>query len=274
MPDAKPMTNSRIHVNRETELKALCELCAWESEVRILFVHAISGFGKTVLLEEFADQVSADELPHAHIELEAGYSPPTVLWQLTRRLGIERFPHYGEEINKLGLRKPNVVVSGMLQFGWHQSVEVAWDVTHEERFAQLQVLSEAWLTDFRLAFSSRPVILMFDQYNLERDNVTVDKTLDLWLRDVLLTSVCHFPSLRIVVAGQQSPRLSQPWKHLCKIYELQPIRDAAAWMKMVKQLDGKLNQRDIELFCISEKGHPLHIATRLAILCGEWNGGD
>lgn len=273
IPPACKLGNGRKHVNRQDELAALDRLRQSEVEKQIILMRAGPGFGKTLLLEEYANHLRRESVAHAHVELQPGFTPLDLMSSLASALGRRSFADYQAAINMPSSAQSSVQIRNVAQLFGSPRIDIK-EATSQIPLERLQHISNCWFSDLGTISGEALVILIVDQYNLTGDKPTVGPDLQTWMQAFFLPEVCRLPRLRVIVAGQHTPDAASPWKRSCSQVELKPIDDPYAWMDLVHSLHGAVTLEQVRAFCVAMRGHPLNIATHLTLLCTEWPRGD
>jgi len=257
----------RLQVNRQPELALFEDVLDPRAEKRILFLQAPSGFGKSLLLEQYLARLQAESLPWALIDFKGkGIGPIEFLSRLRDDWGSAHFPRFAQTL----AQGPAVSLADARQFGLGQSLEVHVGEGAGQRRERIIALTTAWIEDCQawLAQAGRAVIVVdtYDPVATTEGPVRVDPELQTWLEVTFLPHVRRTPGLRLILAGKQPPENNIAWEFCCRRHTLGPISDPRDWMALVDALRIRASLEVVSAYCHSEKGHPVSIATRLSAL--------
>lgn len=266
----------RFIADRDDELALLDDILHPDAPRRILLLEAESGLGKTLLLEEYQTRIRTSGHRLAVIDLAVGgMGVADVLSAVCDEWGWEEFPRFQAAIEALLRPRAEVDVHGVVQIGRPQLQVVMSAEDAAQRQARARRLTTAWIDDVRAWLSDAgPAVIMIDTYNLQdtpQRPATVDTELRTWLEGVFLNHVRRTTSLRLVLAGQQTPAPNLAWEGCCHRYQLGPIDDPDEWMPFAESIGARVDRTLVSAYCHTEEGHPFAIATRLGMLCS-WEG--
>jgi len=263
--------NIRLLIDRNDELALLDELLRPRVSRPIILIQAGSGFGKTLLLEEYQSRIEKRGYPVAAVDLASGaIGIVDMLMLLCYQWGWKQFPLFHQTLQSLIYPLTNVSIHGIWQFG-SPRLQVNLSENPAQRKVQTNELTINWLGDvINWLTDGQLAVILIDSYNLEatfQRPATVDSELRSWLEDVFLDQVRRIDGLRLILAGQQLPeRKLTPWERYCQRCELGPIYSPDDWMPLARLLGGHITRDIVSAYCHTEQGHPARIAIRLSML--------
>jgi hypothetical protein len=266
--------NFRYQIDRTYEMGLLAHLLAAQASKTVLLLEAASGYGKSLLLEQYLDRAHAELAAVAQIDLTAGgNSANGLLCDLCHQWGWEQFQSFAAVIRQMSQGSAlDVNVRGVLQWG-SPELRVVLPENLAQREVYVQALTQAWFEDVRRWLAGcGPALIVIDAYNVHgtvQAQPTVDQEFCGWLERAFLPQLVRTPALRLVLAGQQTPAHGlTPWERYCLRHNLGPITDPDPWMDFVREIGAvHVDRKTVSAFCHSENGHPYRIAMLLGTLC-------
>lgn len=264
-------------IDRHSEIVALEQLCEHNSEKRILFVEAITGYGKTALMDKFWAYIGTKNLPRAFVELSPHVIDEThILHKIADAWGIEHFCSFRHIVESEPYYDP-VLINKNVLVGWGQSkLGIQVSVNENAWNAYIRRLTEAWLEDARnIPSLDSPYFVLMDDYNSagmdQGDGNLVSRSVERWYEMIFLPRVVRIPHLRLVVSGRKTPRIGRDIETYALRCQLGPIHSVKDWMQFVRHIRGaELPYEAVRAVCIVHDGHPLLLATALLLLCDSW----
>ncbi len=254
---------SKPLANRKTEIELFRAMLKSTTDTRILLVQAISGKGKTNLLERFIDECAGVCLITLDCKTaEKGISE--VFSVFRQEFGADAFPHFNAAYARL---RSSINVADN-QAGGNISVDISslLNVENEQtRQFNLAQLEEAFFADLHDICKNTTVII-FDTFEKAPDD------LKKWLGGGFLRNAVRHAQLRVVIGGQSVPEESrvEKWERVCERRTLDDIRDVDEWMEYVHARQWKFDRPYIHGIVDALNGFPRNVVMTLEAMAPRW----
>lgn len=211
-------------INGEEILGIFQELMQPNSPQRVLRLMGQAKLGKSHLLTKVFPGLAQQKQTacrHAILDLRSqAQGIPDVLHSACGQLGDDGFGGYLAEY-KAWRDRPRIEANGLQAFLSKISISARGEADESRRV--IPDLTLAFVNDLRKR-PGQPILLLFD---------AVDKAAEAtreWLMDSLLVQLAGLPHVRCVVAGRTLPDAAGGYAIACQSYELQPVKEAEAYI--------------------------------------------
>jgi hypothetical protein len=251
---------STILADYEPERGAFNTLLQENCRERILLFRGPHGRGKSRLLRYCKEQMPPNT-PYVWIQFNTAVSIYEILFKFCRRLGLDLFPRFTEQIDQLADSTPRVNIDGNWQFGIGNKIQVVLNVKNtSDREYRRTTLTYALFDDI-MAFE-QSVLFLFDAYE-EATTEVKD-----WISGPLLERVAEVEQVRVVITGQRLPdEHDAEWGHCCKAYDLLGVFEARHWVPIVQKMARRIIAREMNGYIDVPDSY-----SWLACLCEQLNG--
>lgn len=231
-------------IDREKEILLYDSMLAGKIEERILFVQAESGWGKSILLDEF-NRRKPKKFLFAKIDFKGGGTSTSELFSRMRDKlgGWDRFPNLKLELQSI--LHPAANVASNLLVGKNQIEVYLGGRDEQENQIRLAALTDSLFSDLR---TFGKTLLMFDTYEQS------DESIKKWITNSFLSRVQYSPNLFVVLAGQQVPEENLEWD--CQRIPLAGIPHEH-WHRYAQSINVTIHVEYIRGVCDYCHGHPL-----------------
>ncbi len=225
--------------NRTDELAFFQKMVQGQVEHRILLIQAASGYGKTGLMERFADQCPTGTIAvRLDLKSAGGLGIAYVFYRICKALKAHRFSHYERSIATFlhpDRTVAEIEISGNELSGDQSAIQVVLQGQSEDaQQFRLQQVQSAFFKDLQQCRSS--IVFILDTFN------EATPELQAWVTGSFLAEVADCERLYCVVAGQEVPKASIEWERLHHSCCLKPIREHEAWYRYARD-EGYLFER-------------------------------
>jgi hypothetical protein len=232
-----------VHVDRYRELASFREMLGRETGIHILLLQAVSGMGKSSLLNEFATQCS--QIPFSKVDLKATrYTPEAVIDELAFALGRARFQTYVQRVREYTQSGAITITDTRVED--HSSIGITQGANAELLEQRRRVLTNDFLDDLAVSnVGEDTYVLMFDSYEATNPDVQA------WLSNTFLPRARGFPWLVLVIAGQQIPPIQRDYEEWFLSHEMEPL-DCDSIREYAQRKGVELTEDQFDLLCTSE----------------------
>ncbi len=234
---------------------------------RIMLINAPEGMGKTWLLQTYANEAAAQNLPHVYIDFGDGQSYDSL--SLVRRfrdaLGPDHFPRVAEAFAVVLAPQVSISIENSTLNNSPVSVQNVTPSFQTDNPVIRQTVEDRATTAFfddlaALSQNTTPVFL-FDTYGRTstRQDSWVPGEADRWICGQLLARLRdkRLEKVVVVIAGERTPEFGAEWNEVLGRMSLDPLvcRDVDEYLRQRRGLTS-ISDAEIEVLCQAVNGSP------------------
>jgi hypothetical protein len=242
-----------VTVDREKEISLFDNMLKGNLEERILLVEAKSGWGKSVLLREFARRCPRNILL-ADLDFKGGGTTFAEIFSRScdKLGGLKRFPNLSRQLQSTA--HPSINMSSNIILGKNQIDIYLGDNDENQQQARLTTLTDAFFADLR---SFRKMLMIMDSFEKADENIKK------WLSNAFLSRAHYSANLYLVIAGQQVPEQTLEWE--CEHVSLEGIAHEH-WYRYARSIGVMVPADFIKGCCSICNGQPMMMKSHIDTL--------
>lgn len=252
---------TRLHLNRDDELKAFAAILAGTRLESALWVNGESGSGKTSLLTEFRRLARETGRITVLIDFKGGSTDVfMILAKLCDGLGPHDFPTCRQALSQRQVRV-DPTISGNMGLGRteiHQTIHLSTFSLEEQR-RQTHHCTTTFFDELRRRSAPAPVLL-FDTCQ----DAPPDTLAWLWNLFLFLADPQRTPGLVVVVAGQRLPEPGSEWTDYCCRFHLSGLQPDL-WCDYAQRIQAPLSEETVRAFHTRFQGLPAEMVNTLGM---------
>jgi hypothetical protein len=205
---------TRIHIDREEELRLFDDVLAGRRAERILLLEGSSQTGKSSLLSEFGKRCGVCHWALVNFKDTLSFGAMQFLGELADTLSPIAFDQFRAQCAQMAA-SATVTITGNRLIG--SKIDVALgQLDDSQRQARYTLLTGAFFADLRQ--SHQQVVMAIDTFEQAANEVRA------WISGILLPRAHRTPGVVIVIAGQSVPVLDREWDEHCCHHHLSGLQ--------------------------------------------------
>jgi hypothetical protein len=192
----------RYIIDTQEAIRLFSEFMQDGAQKRIFCLVGETNMGKSHLLANILPPLAKKSGPVRLASLDLnrkGSSVPDLLSQICTQLGSQHFDAYYTQEEKW-MSRPKTSIVG-------PEASAKYEARTLTRYF-VEVLSQ---------LADQTILLLFDSFEKAKDVV------QLWLTDIFLLSIANLEHVRVLIAGQSSPKIDASYQEMCQVCELRPL---------------------------------------------------